>query len=76
MTAPSDPVRAWLDRANAQTQRGDVPALLAAVTAVLDLHRPDECGDCIACGVDTWENSIEFPCDTYNAVSAALGVTE
>lgn len=54
--------------------RSDVPALLAAVTAVLDIHEEETEGDwtsgrCRGCE-ENW------PCATYDAVSAALGVTE
>jgi hypothetical protein len=57
--------------------RRDVPVLLAAVNAVLDLHVPLQHHIhgrvCEGCTVREW---VPFPCDTYRAVSAALGVTE
>ena len=54
----------------------DVPRLVAALRAVLDLHRPMteseansldlDAGDCFDC----WQ---ETPCDTVKAITEALG---
>ena len=54
--------------------RTDVPALVAALRAVLDLHVGvvDCCDECspMKCAVcEAWE----WPCDTVRAVEAALG---
>lgn len=46
--------------------------LEAALAAVLTLHRRDDDGDCIACGVDTWEEPIPWPCETARAVDTAM----
>lgn len=51
--------------------RTDVPALVAALRAVLHLHRPTmhQCGCCGTCDECDWE----WPCGTVRAVEAALG---
>lgn len=62
--------------------RTDVPALVAALRAVLDLHRPVEvepsdtiCGDCsFQLPNGRYFGKVEeWPCDTVRAVEAALG---
>lgn len=60
----------------------DVPALLAAVEAVLELHEPEAtgygdwvCGACISAGSHDWE-STAYPCPTVTAIQAALGEGE
>jgi hypothetical protein len=50
----------------------DNVAVIEAVRAVLDLHKPDTDGDCRACGLSSDEESFPYPCDTANAISAAL----
>ena len=51
----------------------DVPEMLAALRAVLDLHKPyDDCGEPLCCrGCDVC--GYGWPCDTVRAVKAALG---
>ena len=55
--------------------RTDVPALVAALRAVLDLHKPrnghDDCGHCVDPADAHW--GIPWPCPTVRAVTAALG---
>ncbi|MCI2421477.1 hypothetical protein MOQ72_28990 [Saccharopolyspora sp. K220] len=53
----------------------EVERLRAEVSAVRELHRPDEDGDCTACGVDTYEEPIPWPCVTVRAVDDASAVT-
>lgn len=57
----------------------DIPALLAAVEAVLELHEPEAtgygdwvCGACISAGSHDWE-STAYPCPTVTAIQSALG---
>ena len=60
----------------------DVPALLAAVEAVLVMHKPEAtgygdwvCGACISAGSHDWE-STAYPCPTVTAIQSALGETD
>jgi len=60
----------------------DVPALVAAVEAVLELHEPEAtgygdwvCGACISAGSHDWE-STAYPCPTVTAIHSALGEGE
>ena len=60
----------------------DVPALVAAVEAVLELHEPEAtgygdwvCGACISAGSHDWE-STAYPCPTVQAIQSALGEEE
>ena len=62
--------------------RQDIPALLAAVEAVLELHEPEAtgygdwvCGACISAGSHDWE-STAYPCPTVTAIQSALGEGE
>ncbi len=62
--------------------RQDIPALLAAVEAVLELHKPEAtgygdwvCGACISAGSHDWE-STAYPCPTVQAIHQALGEGE
>ena len=62
--------------------RQDIPALLAAVEAVLELHEPEAtgygdwvCGACISAGSHDWE-STAYPCPTVTAIQSALGEEE
>ena len=50
----------------------DVPALLAAVEAVLELHEPD--GD--YCGECSIHDFVTYPCPTVVAIRTALGEGE
>lgn len=65
--------------------RNDVPALVAALRAVLDLHKPDEFSDPPICGccsyVPTEDDEhyfeavalyVDYPCPTVKAVAAVL----
>lgn len=53
----------------------DVPRLVAALEAVLPIHKPDgptvEVADCLECG---WESG--WPCPTVQAINAALTTKE
>ena len=53
----------------------DAPAMLAALRAVLDLHKPrngnDDCGHCVNPAGAHW--GIPWPCPTVRVVEAALG---
>ena len=60
----------------------DIPALVAAVEAVLELHEPEAtgygdwvCGACISAGSHDWE-STAYPCPTVTAIHSALGEGE
>lgn len=60
----------------------DVPALVAALEAVLELHEPEAtgygdwvCGACISAGSHDWE-STAYPCPTVQAIHQALGEGE
>ena len=60
----------------------DVPRLVAAVEAVLELHEPEAtgygdwvCGACISAGSHDWE-STAYPCPTVTAIQSALGEEE
>lgn len=59
--------------------RQSVPAMAAALTAVLDLHHKDDAGPgrdtCESCS-DIEEVTIFWPCDTVRAIQAALGGEE
>ena len=50
--------------------RADVPALVAALRAVLDLHYRDRFGECAECSTEPVDR---YPCPTVQAVTAALG---
>ena len=57
--------------------RADIPALVAAVEAVLELHEPEAtgygdwvCGACISAGSHDWE-STAYPCPTVTAIQSA-----
>lgn len=54
----------------------DAPALLAALRAVLDLHRPEKFMNfedtCSGCDIGTLDPPT-WPCPTVRAVQAALG---
>lgn len=68
--------------------RTDLPDMAAALTAVLDLHKPQTigqiygtlkypsdpllCPTCIVTGGDEW-GFMEYPCPTVRAITSALG---
>jgi hypothetical protein len=69
----------WDDAEFIAASRTDVPRLVAALTAALDLHRPETDDDapdgwpyCTACGVDVYEEPIPWPCETVRVITAAL----
>lgn len=56
--------------------RTDVPALVAALRAVLDLHKPRDWHGkniCDACSETEDSLFMEYPCPTVRAVADALG---
>ena len=52
----------------------DIPALVAAVEAVLGQHEPDVFGDCDTCGSSYCGDfvPVEYPCPTVTAIERAL----
>ena len=56
----------------------DVPALVAAVEAVLGQHEPDVFGDCDTCGSSYCGDfvPVAYPCPTVTAIQSALGEGE
>jgi hypothetical protein len=50
----------------------DWPEALAAIRAVIELHKPDSQGDCNAC-ISAHEDPVPFPCDTVKEIADALG---
>lgn len=54
----------------------DAPALVAALQAVLDLHKPEKFMDfeetCSGCDIGTLDPPT-WPCATYRVIAAALG---
>ena len=57
----------------------DVPALLAAVEAVLELHqrnRYDECIECLSTDEYGEATNVDYPCPTVTAIHSALGEGE
>jgi len=68
--------------AAAHGARLDIPVLVAALEAVLELHKPEAtgygdwvCGACISAGSHDWE-STAYPCPTVQAIHQALGEGE
>ena len=56
--------------------RSDVPVLVAAVEAVLELHqrnRYDECIECLSTDEYGEATNVDYPCPTVTAIQAALG---
>ena len=55
--------------------RTALPAAVAALRAVADLHQPDACWidrlDCGACS--SYDECVQWPCPTITAVTEALG---
>ncbi|MBN0040208.1 hypothetical protein JN535_08515 [Cellulosimicrobium cellulans] len=77
VVARADEVEPMVAKLAAATE--DVPRLVAALTAALDLHRPETDDDapdgwpyCTACGVDAYEEPIPWPCETVRVITAAL----
>lgn len=64
------------DAAFIAAARTDVPAMAAAIRAVLDVHRiRDEISDRCCEGCETangWEACVAWPCSTYRALAAHL----
>ena len=56
----------------------DVPALVAAVEAVLAIHERNDDGDCDTCGSSYCADfvPVEYPCPTVTAIQSALGEGE
>lgn len=67
-----------VDEADAEfiaASRTDLPALLAAVEAVRELHAADEDGDCAECiRRAQGRGDQSYPCPTITALAAALEV--
>ncbi len=56
--------------------RSDVPVLVAAVEAVLELHqrnRYDECIECLSTDEYGEATNVDYPCPTVTAIHSALG---
>jgi hypothetical protein len=56
--------------------RSDVPVLVAAVEAVLELHqrnRYDECIECLSTDEYGEATNVDYPCPTVAAIQSALG---
>ena len=59
--------------------RADIPALVAAVEAVLELHqrnRYDECIECLSTDEYGEATNVDYPCPTVTAIQSALGEGE
>ena len=57
----------------------DIPALVAAVEAVLELHqrnRYDECIECLSTDEYGEATNVDYPCPTVTAIHSALGGVE
>ena len=57
----------------------DVPALVAAVEAVLELHQRnmyDECIECLSTDEYGEATNVDYPCPTVTAIHQALGEGE
>ena len=57
----------------------DVPALVAALEAVLELHqrnRYDECIECLSTDEYGEATNVDYPCPTVTAIQSALGEGE
>ena len=69
---------AWMTKEDADWiawSRTALPAAVAALRAVADLHQPDACWadrlDCGACS--SYDECVQWPCPTITAVTEALG---
>ena len=59
--------------------RQDIPALLAALESVLELHqrnRYDECIECLSTDEYGEATNVDYPCPTVTAIQSALGEGE
>ena len=57
----------------------DVPTLVAAVEAVLELHQRnmyDECIECLSTDEYGEATNVDYPCPTVTAIHSALGEGE
>mgnify|MGYP006357357227 FL=1 len=57
----------------------DVPTLVAAVEAVLELHQRnmyDECIECLSTDEYGEATNVDYPCPTVTAIQSALGEGE
>ena len=45
---------------------------LNALNKVLELHKPNEIGECPHCGHDSQGSAIEWPCATVQAITGAI----
>ena len=69
---------AWMTKEDADWiawSRTALPAAVAALRAVADLHQPDVCWidrlDCGACS--SYDECVQWPCPTVTAIQDALG---
>ena len=69
---------AWMTKEDADWiawSRTALPAAVAALSAVVDLHQPDACWmdrlDCGACS--SYDECVQWPCPTVTAINEALG---
>ena len=69
---------AWMTKEDAEWiahARTALPAAVAALRAVADLHQPDACWmdrlDCGACS--SYDECVQWPCPTITAITEALG---
>ena len=59
--------------------RADIPALVAAIAAVLELHQRnmyDECIECLSTDEYGEATNVDYPCPTVTAIQSALGGVE
>ena len=49
-----------------------LPKALTAIRAVLELHKPNEIGECPHCGHDWQGSAVEWPCATVQAIEGAI----
>ena len=57
----------------------DVPTLVAALEAVLELHQRnmyDECIECLSTDEYGEATNVDYPCPTVTAIQSALGGVE
>lgn len=71
-TNTGDVVHAAVSRGWDAGVKAEVPALVAALEAVLDLHQPDEFTECRNCHTGQGE-AHPHPCPTVTAIAEALG---
>lgn len=61
---------AWAEAA--RDWQANFPRALNALEQVLELHKPNETGECPHCGHDFQGNAIEWPCATVQAAEGAI----